>query len=174
MSLITRQLLGQAELERDALIKLYEQGDRSQLMNNKIQHCTNMIKKYQKQLGEEEARLPPPPPQEPERESKNLACQMCGHSFEFSVEDQDLFQRNGWSDPIRCDKCRAEHKANKPKAVMLNCTDCEEDFEFGVKQQRFFEENGWEPPPRCPTCRAEHKAKKASQKEKRTSKPRNA
>jgi hypothetical protein len=160
MSLITRQLLGQTILEEEALVKLFQQGDRSQLMNNKIQHCRNLIKKYKKQLGEEQARLPPPPPQEPERESKNLPCQMCGHSFEFSVEDQDLFKRNGWTDPIRCEKCRAEHKANRIEAIALSCVDCGEDFDFTAKQQRIFDENGWDAPVRCPPCRAEHKANK--------------
>ncbi len=43
---------------------------------------------------------------------KNLTCRDCGHTFVFTVGEQEFHEQKGFTNtPGRCPECRAAHKA---------------------------------------------------------------
>jgi len=47
-----------------------------------------------------------------------LTCVDCGREFDFPVEEQRYFMRNGYSMPKRCRECRTSGDAKMPASVM--------------------------------------------------------
>ena len=47
-------------------------------------------------------------------EDKTLECSDCGNTFTFSVEDQEFFQSQGYTnEPKRCPECRQARKSQR-------------------------------------------------------------
>jgi len=47
-------------------------------------------------------------------EAKTLTCSDCGATFEFTVEEQELFKSKGYTnEPKRCPACRQARKAQQ-------------------------------------------------------------
>jgi hypothetical protein len=178
MSLINKQLLGQAEQERYTLMRTIAMGDNSQRNRDALNRCNNQIKKYQKLVNQDEAAFKakhppqievqveevvnvPPKEREPLPEDILLQCKDCGDDFNFSGKDQVFFTRKSFPPPVRCSVCREERENNKPKPITLSCRVCSQDFEFTVKQQFNFKRNNWPEPKTCPPC-CEAKRSKAS------------
>jgi len=46
---------------------------------------------------------------------RKITCKDCGKQFDFPDKDQQFFNKNGWSDPIRCRPCRNLAKQRRPK-----------------------------------------------------------
>ncbi len=74
-------------------------------------------------------------------QDKTLECYDCGHTFTFSVEEQEFFQSRGYAnDPKRCTECRRARKSGrndgntggyKTSRQMFSavCADCGKDTE---------------------------------------------
>ena len=45
-------------------------------------------------------------------QSKHIVCMECGEVFEFTVNEQEFYAKNGFKDPKRCKNCRAKVKDN--------------------------------------------------------------
>jgi hypothetical protein len=82
-----------------------------------------------------------------------IPCCDCNSDFPFTVNEQRKFNRNGWSEPVRCEPCRANRKANRLEPITLECCDCKGELLYTVRQQINAKENGWEPPKRCRDCK---------------------
>lgn len=46
-------------------------------------------------------------------EDKEIRCQDCQARFLFTVNDQEFYKSNNFTDPKRCKSCRAKRKANR-------------------------------------------------------------
>ncbi|HEX2951007.1 MAG TPA: zinc-ribbon domain-containing protein [Armatimonadota bacterium] len=44
---------------------------------------------------------------------KTLVCRECNTQFTFTEGEQEFFKTKGFSEPIRCNDCRARRKAEK-------------------------------------------------------------
>lgn len=42
-----------------------------------------------------------------------IFCQDCCRAFIFTEREQAFYHANGWGDPIRCPKCRAEKRMRR-------------------------------------------------------------
>ena len=42
---------------------------------------------------------------------KNLTCADCGQEFVFTASEQDFYAQRGFTEPRRCQSCRASRKA---------------------------------------------------------------
>ena len=40
------------------------------------------------------------------RQDKKIRCRVCGHEFLFSTQNQEQYEKKGWSAPKRCKHCR--------------------------------------------------------------------
>ena len=79
-------------------------------------------------------------------DSKQLTCQDCGQTFDFSAEEQQFFAEKGFEDPKRCSKCRAAKKDSRHSAyTKVTCAEC------GVETEVPFVPKG-DRPVLCRTC----------------------
>ncbi len=73
-------------------------------------------------------------------QDKSIRCSDCGATFAFSVEDQEFFQKKGFTnEPKRCTSCRQARKSERgdsgssygPRRQMfpVTCADCGKDTE---------------------------------------------
>ena len=77
-------------------------------------------------------------------EDKSLECSDCGATFTFSAEDQEFFQKKGFTnEPKRCPSCRQARKSERtgsgsygsgsygsPRQMFpATCADCGKDTE---------------------------------------------
>ena len=46
-------------------------------------------------------------------EVKNLSCQACGTTFEFSAEEQEFYAEKGFQEPKKCKPCRQAAKQSR-------------------------------------------------------------
>ncbi|HHT38023.1 MAG TPA: cytochrome C551 [Mollicutes bacterium] len=46
-------------------------------------------------------------------EDKTLTCKECGAEFIFTVRDQEFYNQNNFSEPLRCKPCRDARKQNR-------------------------------------------------------------
>ncbi len=47
-------------------------------------------------------------------QNKTLSCAACGAAFDFTAEEQELFQTKGYiNEPKRCPSCRAARKSER-------------------------------------------------------------
>ncbi len=179
MSLLTRQLILQAQSERLDLLRRMGAGDDSPQVKKLLAGTSNRLVKLQKQMDAEiaqakdkaAAEAPKKPkdnplelPRQPRKQEAfaadvYLPCCDCSNTFTFSGKDQAFFQKQGWDTPMRCPECR-EAKKTKPRAPAgktLSCCDCHAEFFFSNDKQRVFEEKGYAEPKRCGPCAKEQK-----------------
>ena len=72
-------------------------------------------------------------------QDKSLQCSDCGATFTFSVEDQEFFQKKGFTnEPKRCPSCRQAKKAERygnnncgarRQMFPATCAECGKDTE---------------------------------------------
>jgi len=72
-------------------------------------------------------------------QDKSIQCSDCGATFTFSVEDQEFFQKKGFTnEPKRCTSCRQAKKSERdgsssygtPRQMFpVTCADCGKDTE---------------------------------------------
>lgn len=43
-------------------------------------------------------------------QTKHIVCCECGEVFEYTVEEQKFFEKNGYKEPRRCFNCRKSRK----------------------------------------------------------------
>src|SRR4030095_15580839 len=46
-------------------------------------------------------------------DDKTLTCRDCGTNFTFTEGEQDFYSQKGYSEPMRCQDCRAAKKASR-------------------------------------------------------------
>lgn len=44
---------------------------------------------------------------------KTLQCRDCGNDFVFTAGEQKFFKEKGFTEPVRCPKCRRAKKARQ-------------------------------------------------------------
>ena len=44
--------------------------------------------------------------------TKHIVCVECGEVFEFTANEQEFYQKNGFKEPRRCKSCRNARKDN--------------------------------------------------------------
>lgn len=44
---------------------------------------------------------------------KVIVCKDCNEEFKLTVGEQEFFKEKGFSEPLRCKKCRQARKNNK-------------------------------------------------------------
>jgi len=43
----------------------------------------------------------------------SIQCSSCGETFVFSTEEQEFYQQKGFTQPKKCQPCRAQMRRNK-------------------------------------------------------------
>ncbi len=191
MSLINRQLLLQAQDERDDALRRISVGEDTQRVKDLLAGANKRIAKIQKDMAQDEAKAdaerkasaakreaaeakktaggagrndrPRKTERAPLPEDIELPCVDCGSAFPFTGKDQVFFTKQGWAQPARCADCREAKKSAKPAGVELDCGDCKVKFFFSDAKARIFEEKGWVVPKRCRDClRVKHEKKDAA------------
>ncbi len=46
-------------------------------------------------------------------EDKVIVCKECEKEFDFTAGEQSFYEKNKFSEPVRCKACRDARKANK-------------------------------------------------------------
>jgi len=72
-------------------------------------------------------------------QDKSIQCSDCGATFTFSVEDQEFFQKKGFTnEPKRCPSCRQARKSkryehsnygSRRQMFPATCAECGKDTE---------------------------------------------
>ncbi len=63
-------------------------------------------------------------------ETKQLTCQDCGNTFDFTAEEQEFYASKGFGDPKRCRDCRNAKKQARTKTfTKVNCAECGKETE---------------------------------------------
>lgn len=185
MSLATKQLILQAESDRDDALRRLSVGEDTPKVRQLLQEAKNKMARFQKQYDEElaqakakakaktnvvqteakkerrsnkEGRLPIP-------EDIELSCVDCASHFPFTGKDQMFYTKNNYAAPIRCATCRQIKKDAKPDGKQIQCQGCKTDFFFSDAKAAIFEEKGWAPPKWCSTCKA-NRSQKVTAKDK--------
>ncbi len=47
------------------------------------------------------------------KQDKQLVCQNCQETFEFTAGEQEWFDQKGFTEPKKCKKCRDEARQNR-------------------------------------------------------------
>lgn len=176
MSLINRQMLLDAQSQRDDALHRMAVGEDSQRVKDLLAGATKRIAKLQKEIAKQEAEADAKRKAEEEKKPRardsqdfkkerpgfpadlEFPCVDCGSAFTFTGKDQVFFQKQGWTAPSRCVDCREAKKSAKPTGTDLTCGDCKVVFFFSDGKARVFEEKGWEQPKRCHDCSVAHKS----------------
>ncbi len=76
-------------------------------------------------------------------EDKSIKCCVCGREFTHSAEDQEFFQKKGFTnEPKRCNSCRQARKSERygsssygtPREMFsVTCAECGKDTEVPFK-----------------------------------------
>lgn len=139
MSLITQQILLQAQSERDDVLRRISLGDDTKAVKNLLTGITKRIAGLQTQMETERSkaielkkiaqakqekaneetkggprRFPPRGPRTerpPLPEDLEIPCSDCTNVFTFTGKDQIFFQKQGWEQPCRCSDCKANRQA---------------------------------------------------------------
>ena len=176
MSLAIRQAILQAKSDREDALHRLAVGEDSKRLRDFLASAENRILRFEKQLKDEQAKIKQRVATEEKattkknRDSKpregrsslpedlELSCTDCSSGFLFSGKDQLFFQKNGWSQPLRCNDCRDVKKNTKPPGTNIKCCDCQNEFFFSEAKASIFEEKGWIPPKRCRECSQKQKS----------------
>jgi hypothetical protein len=161
MSFAINQLLMNATAE---LNELNAMSVKDTATRNRINSLTKEIRSLNKQIADYEAAHPtaPAPVENTADEPKDayIVCRDCNKEFCFSVDDQYKYWQRDWSDPIRCDTCREQRRANRVEPVVVECCDCGTEFKIGAGRQAFITENGHSMPKRCRDCSQANREKR--------------
>ena len=186
MSLLTRQLLLQAQSDHNDCLRRISVGEDTPNLQKMLRTTANRITDFQKQLADEEKKVKEKQAQKqktapataaaPEAPKKpytprntfpsdiNLNCCDCSFSFVFTGKEQLFYKRNGYAEPVRCADCREEKKKNRPAGKAIQCGDCEKPFFFSSEKKKEFEERKWPEPKFCYDCRGARKTAYANKK----------
>lgn len=163
MSFAISQLIAMTTAELEQLNSL---SSKDAAANNRIRSLTKELSNLNKQLAAAEASKPKPAEPKPAEDEADapkdvfLSCRDCKSEFCFSVEEQFKYWQRDWSDPVRCDACRQERKANRIEPLTVKCCDCEAEFTVSAGRQKFIAEMGHVMPKRCSDCQQAAKAKR--------------
>ena len=145
MSLINRQMLIQAQSDRDDALHRLSVGEDSQKLRDLLAGATKRISKLEKEIAHEEA--------------KALAEQKAAQEKAAAEKQNNSKGKKaaGGGGDRRGDKAE---RAPLPEDLELPCVDCGSAFPFTGKDQVFFQKQGWSQPSRCADCREAKKTAK--------------